>query len=162
MHGKFRLSFVILAVLGLALTLSWKGKAASSPPSLRDNPEFREMLSGVVVIDPRMTIPSQAPSIPLGLDAVLNLLGDVPIGPNVLSNQDPTTQSQNEPSIDVNPSNPNHIIASSNDYRLRPAGDVRAGYYASFDHGNTWPGDGVIDISSIPNKIGRASCRERV
>jgi uncharacterized repeat protein (TIGR01451 family) len=87
----------------------------------------------------------------MDLDAVLNLLGDVPTGPNVLCNQDPTTQAQNEPSIDVNPSNPNHIIASSNDYRLRPSGDVRAGYYASFDGGNTWPGDGIIDISSIPN-----------
>jgi PKD repeat protein len=155
MHGKFRISFVILACFGLALTLSWKGKAASLPPSLRDNPEFRDMLSGVVVIDPRMTVFPQAPSIPLALDAVLNLLGDVPVGPNVLCNQDPTTQSQNEPSIDVNPSNPNHIVASSNDYRLRinppPAGDVRAGYYVSFDRGNTWPGDGVIDISSIPN-----------
>ena len=85
----------------------------------------------------------------------LNILGDVPLGPNVLCNQDQTTQAQNEPSIAVNPTNPNHIIATSNDYRLRvdppPEHDVRAGYYVSFDGGNTWPGDGIIDISTIPN-----------
>ena len=73
----------------------------------------------------------------------------------MLTNQDQTTQAQNEPSIAVDPSDPLHIIATSNDYRLRvdppPEHDVRAGYYVSFDGGNTWPGDGIIDISTIPN-----------
>jgi hypothetical protein len=82
-------------------------------------------------------------------------MGDVSIGPNVLCNRDATTQVQNEPSIAVNPFNPNQIIATSNDYRLQvgppPVNDVRAGDYVSFDGGITWPGDRIFDISTIPN-----------
>jgi hypothetical protein len=114
-------------------------------------------LSSIVLIDPAtLGYPSsQVPFLPVSPDGLVNLLGDVPVGPNVLTNQDPTNQAQNEPSIAVNPTDPGHVIATSNDYRLRvdppPEHDVRAGYYVSFDGGNTWPGDGTIDISTIPN-----------
>lgn len=157
MRGKLLTFFIILAVIFLSLILSWQEISASTPLSPRDNPQFWDKLSGVVMIDPNPASQPFAPLplVPLDLNAVLNVLDEVPTGPNVLCNQDQTTQAQNETSIDVNPSNPNHIIASSNDYRLRvnppPDGDVRAGYYVSFDGGNTWPGDGIIDISTIPN-----------
>ena len=158
MRGKIRsILIVILIVSALILSGSWFVLAATEPPSPRDNPEFMDKLSSVVVINPAINTPSilQTPAPPINPETKLTLLGDVPVGNNVLCNQDQTIKAQNEPSIDVNPSDPNHIIASSNDYRLRvnptPEGDVRPGYYVSFDGGLTWPVDGIIDISTIPN-----------
>ncbi len=157
MSRQFRSIMLILVALGFVLIFTSWHPALSAPPSPRDNPEFWDKLSGVVVIDPAWTNPTpfQPLAFPGTFDHLFSFLGDVPLGPNVLCNQDQTTQAQNEPSIDVNPSDPNHIIATSNDYRLRveppPEHDVRAGYYVSFDGGNTWPGDGIIDISTIPN-----------
>jgi PKD repeat protein len=157
MSRLFRYLSIVLVVLGFALILSSSHPALSASPSPRDNPEFRNMLSGIVVINPATSNPSlfHPFTLPQSFGIHLNFLADVPIGPNVLCNQDATTQAQNEPSIAVNPTDPNHIIATSNDYRLRveppPEHDVRAGYYVSFDGGNTWPGDGIIDISTIPN-----------
>ena len=148
---------ITIVVAGFMLLFSSWQFALSAPPSPRDNPDFWDKLSSVVVIDPTWTsTPSPyLPTIPQTFPDLINILGEVPIGPNVLCNQDETTQAQNEPSIDVNLFNPNHVIATSNDYRLRlgppPENDVRAGYYVSFDGGNTWPGDGIIDISTIPN-----------
>ncbi|WP_430477007.1 sialidase family protein [Bacillus cereus] len=43
--------------------------------------------------------------------------------------------SQNEPSVAVNLSNPNTIVATGNDFRL---GDTRTGLYRSTDKGKTW------------------------
>jgi len=129
---------VVLAALLLLLALSWPSQA-ESPLSPRANPELRALMSGVVVVDPSLESPGAS------------VAGLVPLGPNVLCNQDAGSQPQNEPSIAVNPQNPNHIVASSNDYRQRDfAGDVQPGYYVSFDGGVTWPGDGVIDLSPIP------------
>jgi len=155
-HNTHRTSLVIVIFLFLLLFSSWQ-VALSAPISPRDNPEFWDKLSSVVVIDPSQYSPPHAISFdfPRTFNGLVGILGDVPVGPNVLCNQDDTTQAQNEPSIDVNPYDPNHVIATSNDYRLRvgppPENDVRAGYYVSFDGGNTWPGDGIIDISTIPN-----------
>ncbi len=158
MRGKNRFLFIFIPMVSLLiLSSSWLVLAATEPSSPRDDPKYQAMLSGVVVIDPAETALSIHPSLslPVDLAQVLNLLGDVPTGPNVLANQDLTDKAQNEPSIAVNPLNPDHIIATSNDYRLRinppPAGDVRPGFYVSFDGGITWPGDGIIDISPIPN-----------
>lgn len=147
----------ITAVLFLIMGWSWIAMAANDPLSPRHNPEFLDKLSSIVIINPSVnTLPfPQMSQDPSALGDVFNLLSDVPIGPNILCNQDQTTKAQNEPSIDVNPFNPLHVISSSNDYRLRvnppPQGDVRPGYYVSFDGGKTWPGDGIIDISPIPN-----------
>ena len=150
---------IVLFILGFVLIISSSHTALSAPPSPRDNPEFWDKLSGIVVIDPTWSSspPFQLPILPASINDILTVLGDVRLVPNVLCNQDQTAQAQNEPSIDLNPSNPYHIIATSNDYRLRvnppPEHDARAGYYVSFDGGNTWPGDGIIDISTIPNTI---------
>ncbi len=146
-----------LAAMTFILIFSTPQPANGAQLSPRDNPEFRDKLSSIVVLEPAWSNlpPARLPSIGHSLDDLLQNLGIVPTGPNVLANQDDTTQNQNEPSIDVNPTDPNHIIATSNDYRLRvdppPEHDVRAGYYVSFDGGHTWPGDGIIDISTIPN-----------
>ena len=154
MQHKTRFFLILLTVLFLAAAFSWQGLAAPTLPPRQDAEMFSRM-SGVVTVDPRLADLDASPpaGLPFDLDQLVQAILAVPTGPNVRANQDPMTQHHNEPSIAVNPRNANHIIASSNDYRLRvdPDGDVRAGYYVSFDGGQTWPGDGIIDISSIPN-----------
>lgn len=46
----------------------------------------------------------------------------------------------NETAIAINPTNPNNVIAGSNDYE--PAVDATMGIYVSFDGGRTWPHSG--------------------
>lgn len=66
---------------------------------------------------------------------------------------------QNEPSLAQNPTNHMNLIAGSNDEIMLPActntmpsscpftaGVNISGFYASFDGGNTWPCQGVIDL----------------
>jgi len=151
MPRKTQYLIVCLVILGLALNLTWTSQA-QAPISPRDNPEYWPVISGVVMVPPTpLDIPPVAQLL-FDIQRSFDLLMDVPLGPNVRTNQDATVQAQNEPSIAVNPTNPNHVVGSTNDYRLREiGGDVRAGYYASFDGGRTWPGDGIIDISTIPN-----------
>ena len=64
-------------------------------------------------------------------------------GGNIRVNCDATNLPHNELSIAVDPANPNHIVAGSNDYELFFVGStvvqrVIAGYYTSFDGGTTW------------------------
>lgn len=69
---------------------------------------------------------------------------------------------QNEPSLAQNPTNPLNLIASSNDEIGLPActdttpsscpftrGISVSGFYASFDGGQTWPCQGLIDLSAF-------------
>jgi PKD repeat protein len=148
---RSKLLIVTLLVLVLSLLVAWRGLAAQDILSGRNHPDFQQRVSGVVAISSTSSSPILS-ILPQPLKNLVALLLDVPVGPNVLANQDATSQAQNEPSIAVNPHNPNHVVASSNDYRLVDVGlDVHPGYYVSFDGGNTWPGDGVIDLSTIPN-----------
>jgi hypothetical protein len=70
------------------------------------------------------------------------------------------TNKQNEPSLAMDPNNPLHLVAGSNDEIEEPActnaspsscafvpGVQNSGFYASFDGGQTWPCQGVIDLS---------------
>jgi hypothetical protein len=66
---------------------------------------------------------------------------------------------QNEPSVAIDPSATNIIVAGSNDYcRQTVGGDVWAGYYRSTDGGSTWshslvpgyPGDGSAAGTESP------------
>ena len=157
LRKTLRLSLLFAIVLIVALV--GQSPAAQAPQSPRDNPAYQHLLSGVVFIDPSVEQGLAAGGHPIssgesrlpGAGAWSPDVWSVPLGPNVLCNQDPGAEHQNEPSIAVNPHDPNHVIASSNDYRNRATGgDVQPGYYVSFDGGNSWPGDGVIDISVIP------------
>src|SRR6266566_1459487 len=64
-------------------------------------------------------------------------------GGNIRMNCDSTNLPHNELSIAVDPSNPKHVVAGSNDYELFFQGNkiverIIAGYYTSFDGGTTW------------------------
>ena len=64
-------------------------------------------------------------------------------GGNIRINCDAIDLPHNEMSITVDPANPNHIVAGSNDYELFFQGGsvvqrIIAGYYTSFDGGTTW------------------------
>ncbi len=69
---------------------------------------------------------------------------------------------QNEPSLAQNPLNPDNLIAGSNDEFGEPQctnttpsscpfvnGVSVSGFYASFDGGQTWPCQGLIDLSAF-------------
>jgi hypothetical protein len=68
--------------------------------------------------------------------------------------------TQVEPSLAQNPTNPLNLVASSIDLIGQPSctnttpsncivsNDSRAGFYASFDGGYTWPCQGLLDVSS--------------
>jgi uncharacterized repeat protein (TIGR01451 family) len=141
-NRKTNPSLSVMAVLVLMLALPWAGPSARSPLSPRSNPAFRDLLSGVVVFDSgqQETVSRQ----PMTWEPLVLAANSVPRGPNVVCNQDIGSGHQNEPSIAVNPQDPKHVIASSNDYR--GPGDVHPGYYVSFDGGLTWPGDGIIPL----------------
>jgi hypothetical protein len=64
-------------------------------------------------------------------------------GGNIRINCDSTIFPHNEMSIAVDPKDPNHVVAGSNDYELFFQGGfvverIIAGFYTSFDHGTTW------------------------
>ncbi len=67
----------------------------------------------------------------------------VAFGSNVMANCDSTLLPHNETAIVVDPNDPNHLTAGSNDTELPPSGapgsaKSLAGYYTSFDGGATW------------------------
>ncbi len=72
------------------------------------------------------------------------------------------TNKQNEPSLAQNPTKPLNLISGSNDEIGEPActntapsscpfvaGVQSSGFYASFDGGQTWPCQGLIDLSAF-------------
>jgi hypothetical protein len=83
------------------------------------------------------------------------------VGPNVdiTSSNDSAERQQAEPTIAVDPHNPNVIVAGAQDYRLLSMGGHRwHGYYRSVDRGQTWsvmllpgyPGDNSPQGQSSP------------
>jgi Neuraminidase (sialidase) len=78
-------------------------------------------------------------------------------GSNVMANCDSTVLPHNETAIIVDPNDPKHLAAGSNDTLLPPngaTGSARSalGYYTSFDGGKTWingavPGAGFAQAS---------------
>jgi len=78
---------------------------------------------------------------------------------------DPTTvacstgrRSQNEPSVAVDPRDPNIVVAGSNDYCSQIVnGDVWAGYYRSTDGGQTWSDSLVPGYPADESAAGTAS-----
>ena len=72
-------------------------------------------------------------------DCANNISSNIKVNQNCLNLSDPDLQgrgqAQNEESIKVDPNNPNHIVASYNDYRR---GDGNCGVSWSTDGGRTW------------------------
>src|SRR5215471_20786545 len=71
------------------------------------------------------------------------MAGTTTFGSNVLANCDSTLLPHNETAIIVDPNDPNHLVAGSNDTQLPPngaTGNARSalGYYTSPDGGKTW------------------------
>jgi hypothetical protein len=65
---------------------------------------------------------------------------------------------QNEPSVAVNPRNPNIVVAGSNDYCGQTVGiDVWTGYYRSTDGGATWHNSLVPGYPTDESAAGTAS-----
>jgi len=65
---------------------------------------------------------------------------------------DGATNPDNELTVAVDPENPNHLLAGSNDYQILFQGGtivarVPTGYFTSFDGGSTWT-DGQIPMGS--------------
>jgi hypothetical protein len=68
-------------------------------------------------------------------------------GDDIRANQDFACFPQNEPSIAVNPRDPDNAVLGANDYRL---GWATSGFYATSDGGRTWY-DGLIPFPSLPS-----------
>jgi hypothetical protein len=67
-------------------------------------------------------------------------------------------RSQNEPSVAVNPRNPQIVVAGSNDYCAQIVnGDVWTGYYRSTDGGATWSNSLIPGYPADESAAGTAS-----
>jgi hypothetical protein len=67
-------------------------------------------------------------------------------------------RQQNEPTVAVDPSDPDVVVAGSNDYCAAIVnGDVWAGYYRSEDGGNTWANSLVPGYPTDESEAGQAS-----
>src|SRR5213082_1256465 len=74
---------------------------------------------------------------------------------NVRLNCDSDTSPDNETPITTDPTNPNHLLAGSNDYFITQKGSgiqerVPTGFFTSFDGGHTWT-DGQIPMGNGSN-----------
>ena len=74
---------------------------------------------------------------------------------NVRLNCDSNTSPDNETPIVADPTNPNHLLAGSNDYFITQKGSgiqerVPTGFFTSFDGGHTWT-DGQIPMGNGSN-----------
>jgi hypothetical protein len=95
---------------------------------------------------------NSGPATPITPAFVLSssLDGTSVLAPNVTVNQDTAAASQNEPTIAVDPNNPNRLVAAANDYVTRTwtctidgtpcsaLGEGSSGTYYSNDGGATW------------------------
>jgi hypothetical protein len=85
-------------------------------------------------------------------DCSNNISSNIKVNQNCLNLSDPDLQgrgqAQNEEFIKVDPNNPNHIVASENDYRR---GDGTCGTQYSLDNGRTW------NESTVPNNFVRGA-----
>lgn len=70
-------------------------------------------------------------------------VGPLNVGKNLRLNRDNTSRWQNEYSVAVNPTDPDNLLASANDYR---SGQPVLGHYASLDGGKTVVSDGILPL----------------
>jgi Neuraminidase (sialidase) len=73
----------------------------------------------------------------------------VQVGPNVRANQDATDQQQ-EPSLAIDPANPNNVLVAAKDWR---AGTKQVWHYRSTDGGTTWADSYMAGLpADLPNQ----------
>jgi hypothetical protein len=159
---------VALATLLAALVLfnasgtAHKAKAATLEDEL--NGEQERLISGFTSFEfAQMSSASNSSSnsvsyFPRGSDACPNnISSNIKVNQNCLNLSDPDLmgrgQSQNETFIKVDPNNPNHVVASYNDYRR---GDGTCGVSYSLDGGRTWNDTTVPNGFVRGNNINRA------
>jgi hypothetical protein len=178
-HMLKHISVAILLVLALAMvsvgprstaatqttydTNTLAGKAASVQAA--QNQGLQIGLSGFILqeADTSDLATNPTPNDPITPSFVLssNLDGQTVQAPDVTVNQDTAAATQNEPVIAVDSSNPNRIVAASNDYVTRTwsctigttpcsrLGDGYSGTYFSNDGGMTW-----CCVATDPQHIG--------
>ncbi len=103
------------------------------------------LLSGLILLSTGVGLFAstlQASSLPTQ-PAPGQTLNDLPVNQN-------TTNDQQEPTLAVDPTNPNNVLAASKDWRTGPK---QVWYYRSSDGGRTW-NDGHVDLgaSELPNQ----------
>lgn len=152
------LTLVVLSIVGvLLLTLNWHSSASLPTAHAFDytklNPIQKRIISGFASfeLDPanaEMDGGKPTSYFPRGSDSCpVNLSSNIKVNQNCLNISDPDLagrgQAQNETSIAQDPFNPNHIVASFNDYR-RGDGNCYGAY--SLDKGRTW-NDSTVPMS---------------
>jgi len=159
-----------LVALGVAITLAGFGGAASHVTKAHAgqigvddemNSEQERLISGFASFELARAgnntdnASDQKPDnyFPRGSDSCPNnISSNIKVNQNCLNLSDPglqgRAQAQNEESIKVDPNNPNHIVASYNDYRR---GDGTCGSSYSLDSGRTW------NDSTVPNGFVRGN-----
>src|SRR4051794_31055720 len=85
--------------------------------------------------------------------------GSDPLGPRVLDAKDPIqdyvqADTQAEPSIAVNPTNPLNVVAVYQEGRIANGGDATNGYTTSFDGGLTWTSGELPALTNYPGQSG--------
>jgi hypothetical protein len=142
---------VALALVALACssdhtpTMPTTSPTAAPAFSLQGSGKSRPPRSGVV--QQRLTtLPPTTPNTSRGNGLEHGHQDGLVVGPNVVTNQDRTFLPQNETVIAVDGTDPQRLVASSNDYRFARTSDSRCGAYASTDGGATWRdlGDGTV------------------
>ncbi|MDQ6921554.1 MAG: glycoside hydrolase [Candidatus Dormibacteraeota bacterium] len=121
-------------------------RQASASPLTKLDPRLRSHISGNVQLELDSARPqAQAPTrgsnyVPVNDDGCPVSIGNnVKVNQNCLNIADPSlqgrSQAQNETSIAIDPNNPQHLLASYNDYRR---GDGNCGTSYSLDGGRNW------------------------
>ena len=161
-----------LLVLAAALTVQGAGASqmkydintlAGKVASLNGTAGLQTRFSGLIEQEAEEEGVDIPPAAPITPTFVLSspLDGSAIAAPAVTVNQDTAGAPQNETAIAVDPSNPNRVVASANDYVSRTwactlsgtpcsaLGDAYSGTYYSNDGGQTWAG-----VSSDPQHLG--------
>src|SRR3954447_19754594 len=170
MRRRYVAPLLVLAALGAGAMFAGIGGSVSSVTSARAgqlgiddelNSEQERILSGFASFELARagnnsdSNATQKPDnyFPRGSDSCPNnISSNIKVNQNCLNLTDPDLQgrgqAQNEESIKVDPNNPNHIVASYNDYRR---GDGTCGSSYSLDSGRTW------NDSTVPNGFVRGN-----
>lgn len=141
MNRRIGAATAVLALTGALLTIT--GTPSQAGPRGRfafDAEPGRPQLSGVA--DPRVTNGQGVTATPRAERSAVAASDDVQANGDNKANPSDQFGSgaglpANETSIAINPTNPNNVIASANDYE--PGVDATMGLYVSFDGGKTFP-----------------------